>query len=1207
MSNIEITKEDILAVLSEKHVSLGVIRKALQIKDKKTLIYIKRLINEMIKEGIISKEGEKSTAKYALNKATKKKPAKKAKKATKSLETLMDKKPAKKAKKVSKPKKVEKPSEPQEVEEKPEVVEEPKEESLPEKVETEEEPLKPKEVKKPKPKKSKPKAKRKKKIKVELKTKKDTKKKEVEKSSKPKKGVIRKGGIAEFMRKRTQLVGFDFGFHKHTQYVVEFIDNSLDAVETNFWKGTGYKITKGYPKDVWKLPEPSEDESQQALSVLEDMNFFDFSKKALIKQFHNFIKPIIHNVDKEPYVIVRIREIGDIERATKAEDAKATKLFCFEIFDNGIGMIKEDLGKFGLYLASSKSKNLKQTRGSQGFGASSAFSDAQNTSAKPVVAITRHHTQPAAVISAFFTTDKNEKKYELEPEEFRTSFHHGTYVKLHYQNVVYRRGYADEYIKQTALLNGHINIIYIDPYGTTTIYQRKVLNVPGEPNYAQPHPSSVSIGDFQELLRNSQGMDLATLFSKSYVRMSKNKAKQIVENANSKLGGAGNIFTTDATKLEDKQLRALHRNLAQSTNCFQRSSPDALEKIFEQQADKPIEDFIKKNFNDVKKEQLKTLSTKLDLKKKKLGDFSKEEIKNIQEVMRDNIYCPYSISFAKFKSVLGENTHTLDQIMTSDFCSLQSKDLNKIFRSVNDSLGNRNIGSLPLSEFKAKEIKELFASFEKHKPADNDITETQFKKFFKSKDKAKISIKKLFKDDFQGVGKKTQDNIIADTEKALDYKSITDVSANELKPKEIKTFYDELNSLSKCPSSITANNLKEILTASNTKNIETALKRNFINLNPQKINDILNKTNDSLGGSSSLELFNPNELDEEQMNVLYNAFINEKYLAPPTDTVVPVGTDNLISVIEKEFSPAFVDAETRNPTSGKGLAFGVEVAIAYGGDVKEAKKATDVLYRFVNRTPKLRDNSDCAIWKGATKVNWKKNYKIDEFDNGLPRGKVRVFVNVSGPFVHVMFKSQSKQALAEDENLIREIELGLRQIGNRLKSFILRREKKKKRARRASLLIKNVKSFAKSLHYILQNDPKLKLKEEDLEKIEEKLAEPIKRDVKKDILSVLSSHWEKKSEIMEDLGLLNIRDKFVSRMVDGILKDLVENNIVLSETRQVDGIKKVYWKLAKEEEEEIEEMLEPEIIVIPGKDAEESEEDMIEELESEEEVEIEEV
>ena len=39
------------------------------------------------------------------------------------------------------------------------------------------------------------------------------------------KGVIKQGTIAEFMRKRTQLVGFDIGFHKHTQYMAEFVDN----------------------------------------------------------------------------------------------------------------------------------------------------------------------------------------------------------------------------------------------------------------------------------------------------------------------------------------------------------------------------------------------------------------------------------------------------------------------------------------------------------------------------------------------------------------------------------------------------------------------------------------------------------------------------------------------------------------------------------------------------------------------------------------------------------------------------------------------------------------------------------------------------------------------------------------------------------------------------------------------------------------------
>ena len=97
------------------------------------------------------------------------------------------------------------------------------------------------------------------------------------------------------------------------------------------------------------------------------------------------------------------------DKATKGADASALADLLVrqdQLKDAGTGGVLPGVDK-GI------AKNLKQTRGSQGFGASSAFSDAQNTSAKPVVSITRHHTQPAAVISAFFTTDKNEKKYEL--------------------------------------------------------------------------------------------------------------------------------------------------------------------------------------------------------------------------------------------------------------------------------------------------------------------------------------------------------------------------------------------------------------------------------------------------------------------------------------------------------------------------------------------------------------------------------------------------------------------------------------------------------------------------------------------------------------------------------------------------------------------------------------------------------------------------
>ncbi|MFX1492599.1 MAG: hypothetical protein ACFFBU_10080, partial [Promethearchaeota archaeon] len=47
--------------------------------------------------------------------------------------------------------------------------------------------------------------------------------------------VIRRGEVAEFFRKRTQLVGFSMELHKFTQYCAEFSDNALDALETFYW------------------------------------------------------------------------------------------------------------------------------------------------------------------------------------------------------------------------------------------------------------------------------------------------------------------------------------------------------------------------------------------------------------------------------------------------------------------------------------------------------------------------------------------------------------------------------------------------------------------------------------------------------------------------------------------------------------------------------------------------------------------------------------------------------------------------------------------------------------------------------------------------------------------------------------------------------------------------------------------------------------
>jgi len=130
-----------------------------------------------------------------------------------------------------------------------------------------------------------------------------------------------------------------------------------------------------------------------------------------------------------------------------------------------------------------------------------------------------------------------------------------------------------------------------------------------------------------------------------------------------------------------------------------------------------------------------------------------------------------------------------------------------------------------------------------------------------------------------------------------------------------------------------------------------------------------------------------------------------------------------------------------------------------------------VLWRFVNRVPKLRDNSDCATWKATSSVNWR-NYKVQAFDNGIPRGPIMVFIHVCGAYVHVMFKGQSKQALAEDEVLLKEIKLALEDAGRKFRRYITRRETARRKAKRAGVLAMYADQFAQSLASIVNDGRK---------------------------------------------------------------------------------------------------------------------------------------
>ncbi|TFG14442.1 DNA topoisomerase VI subunit B [Candidatus Thorarchaeota archaeon] len=616
-----------------------------------------------------------------------------------------------------------------------------------------------------------------------------------DKTTKASSGDIKQGTIAKFMRKRTQLVGFETGLNKHTQYAIEFLDNAIDALESWWWR------TKRKPRIPDQLdPELVEEIKENLVGKISDTisESKELEKKVRagkeveipprqdeslddkVDRFKKFIKPFRKLIRKrEPLVVMQLKEI-QMPDLVPIDDEDGFKVYEFTVFDSGIGMVPSDLEKFGIYLASSKSEKLRQTRGSQGFGAPSAFSDAQNTTGKPIFTITKRYTADKATAADFYTTTANTKDYVAGPKQMKLPFKQGTYIRLHYLNIQYRRGYADIYAEMASLLNAHVTIVFIDPYGEVHIYPRRVKQFPDEPKYAQPHPASIRIGEFQDLLRETDQTYVKGFLTKAFVRLSGNKAESIIKATNEELKSRG------------------------------------LPKI-------------------------------------------------------------------------GGRTKT-------------------------------------------------------------------------------------------------------------------------------------------------------------------------------------------------------NKLTKDHVELLYRAFSAEDYYAPPTDTVVPVGEEVFEQTIQMAYEPDFTASVTRKPTSGKGLSFAVEVCIAYGGEIKPATSAPMVLWRFVNRVPKLRDNSDCATWKATAMVNWK-NYKLDTFDNGIPKGSVMVFIHVCGAYVHVMFKGQSKQALAEDEVLLKEIKLALEEAGRKFRRFITKKERARRKAKRAGILAMYADQFAESLTTIANGG--LGKKKYDAEQVASKIRDAI--------------------------------------------------------------------------------------------------------------------
>jgi len=903
------------------------------------------------------------------------------------------------------------------------------------------------------------------------------------------------------MRKRTQLVGFEFGYWKHSQYITEFLDNSLDAIETFHWK----EIEKSDSRNKFSLDQetalenlslmqdfleeertdsdeieetPIEKEEEAGEIINKAELEVEVEVQRILDDLDELLKPVVDLVDIEPIVVVRLRESEPPSFLTSELSQKNVMNYTIEIFDNGIGMSKGDLRKFGKYLASSKSVELKQTRGSQGFGAPSAFSDAQNTTGKPIIVASKTSDMVYANASEFFTTSKNEKRYLIHPVDVDSPFGHGTYIKLNYLNVKYVRGYVDTYIKETALMNPHITILFIDPYGENITYPRLVSSFPKQPKYAKPHPSSTNIGDLQDLIAKSENLTVSAFLQENFVRISPKTAKEII-----------NIAEKD---LEDKN------NLLILEEGFITKSKQKEDPIYFLKNEKRV-------YGRSEKPRDKIIIYLLDSEKLKndYWNLINELIKNdknlfsLDKTIRKNNRRKETIDTKKEqKSIEKDVDNLLKEIDRINKQKEQIKDQLYNLIKRNETGLNEQKKCLSRTEYEDL-IREVQIS--KAKPV--ELSNEQFNSLFHAFKSIKYMAPPT--DTAIPVGDTVLENTLV---KEIGLK----ISEN------IEDFDEPVSNLESVKETL----LKEKKKQGTLSNEDAPLDINVDNSEIEiSVSRIL----------ASYDILDNNR-DQNEFNTIFNNVFkksDEESRSSYRDVL------NYYTDVHSK-NDDFVSAETRPPTSGKGLAYVVEAALVYCNDPKKLdtpKRSRDVLSRFVNRTPKLRDSAECAITKAVQSVNWK-NYKLDTFDNNLPKGPIKLLVNVSGPYVHLMFKSQSKNSLADDEELIKEIKYCLEAIGRRLRSYLNKKDTFRKTEKRASVIERYIPTFVESLFNIVkttESEYNEKSSPEELEnlmidaigkKITPKLtAEPIKEKKvtleekeRKEFPKKVEIEWEKEVE-----------------------------------------------------------------------------------------------
>jgi len=308
---------------------------------------------------------------------------------------------------------------------------------------------------------------------------------------------------------------------------------------------------------------------QKEISVAE---FFERNKQilgfdSLTRAMLTSVKEAVDNsldvceeANLHPEILVEIRP-----------DKKVSNEYTIIVEDNGPGITKNQIPHvFGRLLYGSRFHAIRQSRGQQGIGISAVVMYGQLTTGKPTVVKSKiGDTEGANVMTLIMDTKRNRADVMHRDVVLWDEVSHGTRVEITIQARYQRERKQGvlEYLRATAIVNPHAKIVFREPDGKTTVFERVTDQLPTPTKEIKPHPKGIELGTLMRMAKATSAYKLNSFLVNEFASISIPRAKELCERA-----GLNPSMKPKRMKIEDARalIEAFHSTklISPPTDCL---------------------------------------------------------------------------------------------------------------------------------------------------------------------------------------------------------------------------------------------------------------------------------------------------------------------------------------------------------------------------------------------------------------------------------------------------------------------------------------------------------------------------------------------------------------------------------------------------------------------------------------------------------------